>query len=113
MTVADIWIRDLSGTKALVADADEWTPRGWSVTTEPVDGDFVWMSHPDIAVPGNPIAWGARDYWMGRDWAPSAPPPPVDPTRDPALVDVPAKPPAASAPVKSTSAAPSAAKTKE
>lgn len=85
-----IWIRNLTGEKAVIpaADRDRWKLHGWTEADEPVDGDFVWMEHPDdgIAKPG-PIPWAARDYWLGVGWAPSAPPEPVNPALDPVLND--------------------------
>lgn len=84
-----MWITDLAGNKALIDDdsAQEWTRlHGWSETDEPAGGQQVWMSHPDVASPGL-IPWGARAYWQGIGWSPSPPPPPYNPTKDPALTD--------------------------
>lgn len=98
-----IWIRNLTGEKAVIpaGDRDRWKLHGWTEADEPVDGDFVWMEHPDggIAKPGL-IPWSARDYWLGIDWAPSAPPEPVNPALDPTLNDNAAR--AADAPPEGT-----------
>lgn len=112
------WVANLAGDKALVTGADErdrWSLHGWSDADEPGD-DFrgnVWLRDPES---GNaaPIAWAAREYWLGRGRVPSPPDEPVNPTRDPALTAEPVKPPAAPAPVdKPTPSAPAAAKNKE
>lgn len=90
MTDDALWVSDQSGSKATIpaADRDHWKLHGWTASDEPADGDFVWMEHPDdgIARPGL-VAYAARDYWQGIGWQPSAPPEPVNPTRDPALTD--------------------------
>ena len=82
------WMQDHAGNKALITGAEErdrWIPHGWTDTDEPGDRDFVWLRHPDLGEPTNPIVWAARDYWQGRDWVPGAPPEPVNPALDPAL----------------------------
>lgn len=84
-----IWLKNLAGAKALVADVaerDRWAPHGWAVTTAPAETDMVWTRNPDVQDPGL-IPWSAREYWLGRGWEPAAPPEPVDPTRDPVLSD--------------------------
>lgn len=90
------WIRNLFGHKALVAGADErdrWVPHGWAESDEPTDGEFVYMEHPDEGIAGRPlIPWGARDYWQAVGFAPSPPEEPFNPTKDPALRDVPRQP---------------------
>jgi hypothetical protein len=114
--MTEMWIRDLRGDKAVIdpADSDRWKLHGWSQTDEPGGNEqvFVWMINPETDRAA-PIAWAAREYWMGRGFVPSPPDEPVNPTKDPVLTVAPAKPPAASAPVKSTSAAKSAAKNQE
>jgi hypothetical protein len=90
--MADLfWIQ--SGTAKAVVEGAEERDRftllhGWSEATEPADGDFVWMAHPDddIAKPGL-VAWAARAYWQGIGWQPAAPPEPVNPAVDPVLTD--------------------------
>lgn len=111
------WVGNLAGDKALITGADErdhWSLHGWTPTDEPGD-DFrgnVWLRDPESGAAA-PIAWGAREYWLGRGRVPSPPDEPVNPTKDPALT-APEKPPVASAPVdKPTTPAPAAAKTKE
>lgn len=84
-----MWITDHAGNKALIDDGDEqmWTRlHGWSETAEPAGNQQVWMSHPDVSAPGL-VSWGARAYWEGIGWAPSAPPPAYNPTKDPTLTD--------------------------
>lgn len=106
MAKTTYWMRDQLGRRAIVTSADErdtWIPRGWVVADEPVDGEFVFMRHPDIADTAL-IPWAAREYWQGRGFEPSAPPEPQDPTRDSVLVDATEPEPAAPA-VKSTPAA--------
>lgn len=112
------WVQNPAGERALVTGADErdrWAFHGWSPADEPGADfrGFVWMTHPDVGNPA-PIAWEARAYWMGIGFQPSPPAEPVNPTKDPALVDVPTDPPAPPAPVeKSTTSAPAAPKNKE
>lgn len=88
--MAETWVKNLAGEKALVddADRDRWKLHGWTEADEPTDREFVWMEHADDGVtqPGL-VPWGARDYWQGIGWEPSAPPEPVNPTRDPVLTD--------------------------
>lgn len=89
--MSDHWIQSSTG-KAVVDGSDERDRfvrlHGWVDASEPADGDFVWMSHPDdgIANPGL-VPWAARDYWQGIGWQPSAPPEPVNPAVDPVLTD--------------------------
>lgn len=111
------WVANLAGEKALITGVDErdrWSLHGWSETTEP-DDSFrgpVWLTDPESGRAA-PIAWDAREYWLGRGRVPSPPDEPVNPTRDPALTDVPEEPPVASAPVDKSPPAPAAAKSKE
>lgn len=87
--MTEMWLKNLAGEKALVGDVaerDRWAPHGWTVTGAPTDREFVYMRHPDLSQPGL-IPWGARAYWTGIGWQPSAPPEPVNPTKDPALAD--------------------------
>lgn len=85
------WIKSPTGELAVIDDAEQfaiWTRvHGWSETTEPGPADLVYMSRDDLPGPPAPIAWGARDYWQGIGFAPSAPPPPVNPAFDPILND--------------------------
>jgi len=114
--MADIWVSNLAGEKALIAetDRDYWRMHGWSDTDEPGEDfrGFVWMTNPETGHPA-PIAWPARDYWMGRGFVPSAPDEPVNPTKDPVLT-APEQPPATPVPVdKPKTTAPAVAKNKE
>lgn len=86
------WIVDPnSGTKALVEDAaeyDRWTRvHGWAETAEPAGDERVWVRHAETGgrsvLPHSAIG----GYWAANGWAPSAPPEPVDRTKDPALAD--------------------------
>lgn len=92
--MADLWIRDIAGNKALIDDADRdtWTVRGWSPALAPVDGEFVWMAHPDVEKPALQ-PWASRHYFQAVDWAPAPPEEPVDPTRDPVLTGADQTPP--------------------
>ena len=84
--MADLWIRDLNNSKALIdgGDQDGWTVRAWKPGLPPVDGEFVWMHHPDIEVPALQ-PWASRDYFQAVGWEPGPPPAPVDVTRDPVV----------------------------
>lgn len=91
MAEKQYWLAGPNAEKAVVegtAERDRLFPHGWRETSEPVDGDFVWMSHPDPDI-GNPglLPWSAREYWQGIGWEPSAPPEPVNPALDPVLND--------------------------
>jgi hypothetical protein len=86
------WIADVEGVKAVVEGADArdlWTRvRGWTATTEPAPGDRVWLrneTHDGRQV----FAAAAAPHWAGLGWVPSDPPEPIDPTKDPLLVDQP------------------------
>ena len=83
------WIKSPTGELAVLDDAEQlaiWTRvHGWSETTEPGPTDLVYMDNPDTVAPPAPIAWGARGYWEGIGWRPSAPPQPVNPAVDPTL----------------------------
>jgi hypothetical protein len=84
-----MWIKNFAGEKAQIDDADRdyWVGlHGWTITVAPSDRDFVWMAKEDLDNPGL-IPWGARPYWLGIGFAPSPPPAPVNPTKDPALTD--------------------------
>ena len=114
--MADIWVTNLAGEKALIADTDRdyWRMHGWSDTGEPGDDErvFVWMTNAETGHPA-PIAWAARDYWMGRGFTPSPPETPVNPTKDPTLTAS-EQPPATPVPVdKPMKPAPAAPKNKE
>jgi hypothetical protein len=103
MTESTYWLAGPTGEKAVVeggAERDRLFPHGWRETAAPTDGDFVWMSHPEVEKPGL-LPWAAREYWQGIGWAPSAPPEPVNPALDPVLTDATGEP--ASAPPKADS----------
>lgn len=89
--MTDVWVRDGYGSVALVpADAvDHWKPRGWIETTDPDSADQIWMRHAEHGGRAQFPIVIAR-VWADLGWAPSAPPEPVDVTKDPALVDQPA-----------------------
>lgn len=93
MAVNNYWVRSTEGTFAQVAGAserDRWTPLGWpESTSEPADTDMVWMRAEGIELPAR-YPYAAREYWQSRGWTFSAPPEPVDDTKDPALADQPA-----------------------
>lgn len=112
------WVQNGAGQKAFLTGADardHWAFHGWSPTGEPGDDfrGFVWMTHPDVGQPA-PIAWEARAYWMGIGFEPSPPAEPVNPTKDPALTDVPVdKPVDKPEPKKTTTTATAAPKNEE
>lgn len=111
------WVANLADERALITGADErdrWSLHGWSETTEPDDNfrGSVWMTDPESGRSA-PIAWAAREYWLGRGRVPSPPDEPVNPTKDPALTAVPDEPSAAPKPVDKSPSAPAAAKSKE
>lgn len=107
-----MWIKNLAGEKAQIDDADReyWVGlHGWSETDEP-DDNFrgpVWMTDPESGRAA-PIAWDAREYWLGRGRVPSPPDMPVNPTKDPVLTAVAPEPAPAKPAAKKTSAAPAA-----
>lgn len=105
------WISDPNGgAKALVEGVEErnrWTQvQGWDESAEPVSGDMVWAyneaAEGHAKLPHDTLADGG--YWRGVGWAPSAPPEPVDLTKDPALRDQPADARPASTPAASPAA---------
>jgi hypothetical protein len=74
------WIVDADGVKALVVGDEArafWSMHGWSVSTEPVDQEFVWLQHEQtegrakFPAPSVPL-------WEPRGWSPSDPPAPVN-----------------------------------
>lgn len=90
------WISNPNGgAKAIVEGVEErnrWTQiHGWDEADEPVSGDLVWAyneaAEGHTTLPHDSLAEGG--YWSGVGWAPSAPPAPVDVTKDPALRDQP------------------------
>lgn len=85
------WIKSPTGEIAVLDDAEQlavWTRmHGWTETTAPGPADLVYMDNDATAAPPAPIAWGARAYWEGIGFRPSAPPPPVNPAVDPTLND--------------------------
>jgi hypothetical protein len=74
------WISDpVDGTKAYVSGSDlpRWEGLGWTVTTPPEPGDWVWLRHESA-----PGAWrcnaAAAPLQEPRGWTPGEPLPPVD-----------------------------------
>lgn len=95
-TKQSYWISDPNGgALALVEGVEErktWTLiHGWDESEGPVSGDMVWAYNANAEVygkfPHDSLVEGG--YWLGVGWAPSAPPAPVDVTKDPALRDQP------------------------
>lgn len=83
------WITTTTGVHAQVDGVDErdrWTPRGWTETSEPGPTDFVWMRKEGLDQPAQ-FAYGAAATWQQMGWEYSAPPEPVDVTKDPQLFD--------------------------
>lgn len=110
MAKQNYWIADPNtGAKALVEGAEErnlWTlQHGWSESDEPAAEDQVWVHNSETdgrsTLPFGAVGEGS--YWRGVGFSPSAPPEPVDLTKDPARRDQP----------KSATKATSAAKTDE
>lgn len=93
MSKQSYWIRDIEGVKALVEGAetrDTWVKvHGWQLTEEPTSTDLVWLQHNETGGKAR-FAAEAAPQWAGLGWHPSAPPEPVDLTKDPQLVDQPA-----------------------
>lgn len=109
------WISDPNGgAKALVEGVEArntWTQvQGWTESDEPVSGDMVWAYNAEAEVHGKlpHDTLGEGGYYRGVGWVPSAPPAPVDVTKDPALRDQPAP---AKATTTSSAASPAAATT--
>lgn len=97
MSKNNYWVADPNGgALALVEGVEErnrWTQiQGWSEASEPVSGDMVWAHNAETdgrtKLPADSLAEGG--YWRGVGFVPSAPPEPVDITKDPALRDQPA-----------------------
>jgi hypothetical protein len=91
------WIADPNGGALAVVEGVEarntWTQvQGWTEADEPVSGSVVWAYNEDAEghakLPHDSLKEGG--YWHGVGWRPSAPPAPVDVTKDPALRDQPA-----------------------
>lgn len=83
-------ITDADGVKAVVdsvAERDRWIRvHGASEAAAVVPGDRVWLRH---TIHGGYAALPAEaaEQWAALGWQPSAPPEPVDTTKDPALTD--------------------------
>ncbi len=91
MATQKYWMRNAEGEYAQIdgaAERDRWIPLGWSAVDEPADDRQVWMRADGIEMPAR-YPYGAREFWQGRGWTFSAPPEPVDLTKDPALSDQP------------------------
>lgn len=81
------WITTANGVYAQVAGAEErdrWTPRGWEQADEPGPTDFVYMRKEGLEQPAQ-FAYGAAETWQAMGWEFTAPPEPVDVTKDPAV----------------------------
>lgn len=105
MSKQTYWITTAEGTRGQVAgieERDRWTPRGWQVVGEPAPTDFVWMRKEGLAEPAR-FPYGAAATWQAMGWEFTAPPEPVDVTKDPKLFD---QAPARPAPVSSTTSKP-------
>lgn len=81
------WMTDGYGNKALVADPDEWSPRGWQPSGEPVEGERVWMQHREHGGRAQ-FPEAVAKTWESLGWEPSAPADPLLLLKDPVLVDV-------------------------
>lgn len=81
------WITTTNGIHGQVEgteERDRWTPRGWQVVEEPSATDFVYLRNPETGGIA-PFAYGSVDTWQQMGWEFSAPPEPVDVTKDPAV----------------------------
>lgn len=80
------WIVDIDGNKAQVLNADQWSPRGWKSTSAPKSGDKVWLQQKQTG--GKQLFdKDVVEVWAALGWKPSAPPEPVDLTKDNKLTD--------------------------
>lgn len=101
MSKQNYWIADSEGVKALVEGAEErnrWVQlQGWTEADEPQPGDRIWVHNSETdgrtVLPADVMGEGS--YWRGVGFTPSAPPEPLDLTKDPALRDQPKPTPAA------------------
>lgn len=112
------WMRlPADGTFAQIegaAERDRLTPLGWEEANDPADTDFVWMRRDDIENPAR-FAYGSAETWRAMGWEFSAPPDPIDVTKDPQLFHQPkatragkATPPPADGGVEPVTASPDA-----
>jgi hypothetical protein len=89
MSKQTYWITTAEGTRGQVVgteERDRWTPRGWDVVDEPAETDFVWMRKEGLDKPAR-FPYGAAETWRAMGWEFTAPPEPVDVTKDPQLFD--------------------------
>jgi hypothetical protein len=101
MSKTTYWITTTEGTHGRVTgveERDRWTPLGYQVVDEPSPTDFVWMRKDGLDAPAR-FPYGAAPTWEAMGWEYSAPPEPVDVTKDSQLFDQPKAP----APAVSTS----------
>lgn len=87
------WLTDVSGIYAQVEGAEQrdyWRQvQGWGETSEPAPDAQVYVQHPEAGRGRLPYA-SVIGGWDALGWSFAAPPDPVDLTKDPQLVDVPA-----------------------
>lgn len=110
MSKTNYWITSAAGTYGQVEGVEErdtWTPLGWRVADEPGPTDFVFLRYAETGGVA-PFAYGAVGIWQQMGWELSAPPPHVDPTKDPRLFDHVSVPAEDAAPKKSTTKTPAA-----
>lgn len=113
----NIWLIDAQGTYARVAEnkVDDWKPLGWDVADEPAYDSaevMVWLQH-EITGGRQRFAAPVVPQWQALGWHPTAPPAPVDLTRDPQLTDPAEEPASHATPKKSTTKAASGGSNKE
>lgn len=81
-------------------DVDRWKVRGWQPADKPADTEMIWM-HNATTDGRAKCPLGVVEQWRALGWELSAPPEPVDLTKDRRFTDQPANEPAAKAPTKS------------
>ena len=107
------WLSRADEPVALVEGAaarDEWVRvHGWTETSEPDDLRQVHVVNDNTGGRGA-LPYGAlKGAWVGLGWRAATPPPPLDLTKDPRLVDQPVSEPVTeSAKTKNQPAAPAA-----
>lgn len=93
MAKSTYWISDSEGVYAAVEGADErnvWTKvHGWHEAAEPGPTDQVHVINEDPGILPGRLPYAAVELHAGLGWKAGPPPPVVDVTKDPVLVDQP------------------------
>ncbi len=111
------WLSDAEGNRAFVTrdEVDTWKPRGWKTTDEPTYDTaevMVWLQH-EVTNGKARFAASVVPQWQALGWHPTAPPAPVDLTKDPQLTDLTEEPAASDVTPKKSTKAASGGSTKE